>query len=66
MTQYTEVPTHRTRVLDAGTAKERVQILHEKVWPARTMIINGKRCQVQEVVGGVWRDRVEDRQENTE
>lgn len=64
--RYTEVPTDRVRYEDDRGNKV-LQRLHEKITPARTMIIDGRRCEVQRIVGGVWRDvptAVHDGQEN--
>ena len=50
-TGYDEIPTEEIRYYRGVR-----QRLYEKVWPARTMLIDGKRCQVQKIDGGVWRD----------
>ena len=48
---YEEIATDQIRYHEG-----RRQRLHEKVSPATTMIIDGKRSEVQRIVGGVWRD----------
>jgi len=52
MRRYIEVPTETTRY---QSGVDEWQRYYEKVTPERTVIIDGKRCKMQKIVGGVWR-----------
>lgn len=60
-TRYTEVPTVKIRI-NPLRGLTNVQRFYEKVTPKVTMIIDGKRCEVQRIIGGVWRNDTDSQQ----
>ena len=50
--KYDEVPTETIRYNENRMFWERY---YEKITPKQIMIIDGRRCEVQRIIGGVWR-----------